>query len=163
MFWGEPSWNCCVLCIKSYVVLQNSRSWPSSSLPLRTEGYEFPRETFSWVHTKLKDKHILGTFISKPCRPEQSPDLSRLPSLFPLFSVCQPVLCPTAFLSGELPCFAKNERFFSFTSVSRVTEVQRRETCGWGLLVPTSARALVPGCSLKWFCLVVRSLSLVSK
>lgn len=65
-------------------------------IALRTEGYKFSRETFSWVHTNLKDSHILGTFISKPCLPEQPPDLSRLPSLIPLFSVCQPVPCPSS-------------------------------------------------------------------
>lgn len=98
MFWSEPSlnahWSCAHYVFCCSTKFQSYWSWPSSSLLLGTEGYKFPGETFSWVRTKLKDKHILGTFISKSCLPEQSPDLSRLPSLILLFIVCQCVLCP---------------------------------------------------------------------
>lgn len=142
---GEPSWNCCLLHIEFYVVLQNSRLWPSSSLLLRTEGYksaEKPFPEFQFFRTSVlqswKTSMFLALSLPRFACLSKSPDFSRLPSFIPLFSVsdCAVSQIPMSFLSEELQCFAKNETFFSSNSADGVTEVWRHETCIWGLLLP---------------------------
>lgn len=110
---------------------QNYWSWISSSLLLRSKGCKFPRGTFSWVHTRLKFKHILDMFISKPCLPVQSPGLSRFPSLSSLQCVpaCAMSWIPVAFQETFTASWTffilQNEVFLSFSSASGGTEVQR--------------------------------------
>lgn len=125
----EASWNCCLLHIEFYVVLQNSRVidcglHPHCFSELKAINH-LRNLSLSFSSSELKDKHVLGTFITKICLPEQSLDFSRLPSFIPLFSVSDCVMSqiPMSFLSGKLQCFAKNETFFSSNSTNGVTEV----------------------------------------
>lgn len=142
MFWGEPSWNHSILCMKFYVVLQNSNTIDDGLhlyCFLELKAINSPEKCFpdfiqNWK-TSTFLKHYLSSLV---CLSNHLISADFLPSFFSSLCVGQSrVPDPHGLSLRRSPLLYKEWNIF-LLQLCKWTHWGR-----WGLPVPTSPKALV--------------------